>query len=521
MKQRELSGRGSAVEDSSKKTQKRFCSQCGTPVRDNEKFCRECGALLKSVPVSEESASKEHTSAQNESSEQQTAASSSGPASATAAASAGTASAKTESASTSATSETASTFTPSDPAPAKEPENVFEALGWDAPDPQQLKSIQAGKRKKLSPRTFIILVVVAVIALPMALFGGCTACGVFDDDITYEDDSPHKLYWPYSGLAQMLPEPDAEYGDIEKDKNSDFRATVEEVQPEYFADYAKECQAYGFSLNVTQDETSFSAENDEGCALHLTYSEDNMRMKIKLTAPTVRVRVEVECDEASSEDYDIWVVIDDDWQGTIRKGESDIYDLDLTSGKHTLRIESEDNYEVYGTMPFTVSGECALTFSANCKKDRVKITLVQESGDATVGDEVAAGDETAAETTNGASASSSASKPADPDKVTYTKVNAKQLMDDVANDADKAKQDYYFEYVEVTGVIDSIDSDLSYVTIVPKKGTYFYNVMGFTQDKDQEKALKKYAEGDEITLRGQITLVSQLLGYSMDIYEIL
>ena len=91
----------------------------------------------------------------------------------------------------------------------------------------------------------------------------------------------------------------------------------------------------------------------------------------------------------------------------------------------------------------------------------------------------------------------------------------------MANDADKAKQDYYFEYVEVTGVIDSIDSDLSYVTIVPKKGTYFYNVMGFTQDKDQEKALKKYAEGDEITLRGQITLVSQLLGYSMDIYEIL
>lgn len=104
-------------------------------------------------------------------------------------------------------------------------------------------------------------------------------------------------------------------------------------------------------------------------------------------------------------------------------------------------------------------------------------------------------------------------------KITYKKVELQQMLDDLSSNALKAEKTYQDAYVEVKGKIKSFDSDGAYVSIEPVKADEwnFESVMCYIKNENQENFLLEKSVGDTITVKGQVTSIGEVLGYSIDI----
>lgn len=103
--------------------------------------------------------------------------------------------------------------------------------------------------------------------------------------------------------------------------------------------------------------------------------------------------------------------------------------------------------------------------------------------------------------------------------VKYTKVSAKTLINALEKNAATAKEKYLDEYLEISGVVRNIDADLDYITI-SSNSTEWDTIQCYINNKDTEKKVKKISKGDKIVVRGQISSVGEILGYSLYITEI-
>jgi len=103
--------------------------------------------------------------------------------------------------------------------------------------------------------------------------------------------------------------------------------------------------------------------------------------------------------------------------------------------------------------------------------------------------------------------------------VKYTKVSAKTLINALEKNAAAAKEKYLDEYLEISGVVRNIDADLDYITI-SYNSTEWDTIQCYINNKDTEKKVKKISKGDNIIVRGQISSVGEILGYSFYITEI-
>ena len=104
--------------------------------------------------------------------------------------------------------------------------------------------------------------------------------------------------------------------------------------------------------------------------------------------------------------------------------------------------------------------------------------------------------------------------------ITYTVYTVDKLVEDLRANALKAEETYQDQYVELTGRINGIDSDGSYISIEPVNDRYtLLWVQCFLKDDAQVEAVKDMAVGDVITVRGQITDIGEILGYLMDVAE--
>ena len=103
--------------------------------------------------------------------------------------------------------------------------------------------------------------------------------------------------------------------------------------------------------------------------------------------------------------------------------------------------------------------------------------------------------------------------------ITYKKYTAKKLMNDLEKNALKAEEDYNDQYVRITGILGTIDSSGSYITIQGDE----YDIIGiqcYVKDDKQLDQIKKLSAGDKIVVKGQITDVGEIMGYSLDIDSI-
>ena len=105
---------------------------------------------------------------------------------------------------------------------------------------------------------------------------------------------------------------------------------------------------------------------------------------------------------------------------------------------------------------------------------------------------------------------------------TYSKVSVDDLEDALENNAAAAKDTYKGKYLEVTGKLGTIDSDLKYIGLDSlTKEIDFSGIHCTIKDSQTKEVVKSLSKGQTIIVKGKITDVGEVLGYYLDIDEII
>ena len=107
------------------------------------------------------------------------------------------------------------------------------------------------------------------------------------------------------------------------------------------------------------------------------------------------------------------------------------------------------------------------------------------------------------------------------EKIEYVKVTKDELDEALKNNAAVAKDTYNKKYVEISGRLGTIDSDLEYISLV--SSTNKWDIIGVhcaLKNKEQRNVVKTLSKDQEIIVRGKITDVGEVLGYFLDVIEI-
>lgn len=105
--------------------------------------------------------------------------------------------------------------------------------------------------------------------------------------------------------------------------------------------------------------------------------------------------------------------------------------------------------------------------------------------------------------------------------IVYTQYTVAEMINDLEANALKAEKKYLDQYVEITGKLQTIDSDGSYISLRPADDPYsFVNAMCYIQDDAQLDKVLEMSTDDTVTLKGKVTSIGEVLGYSIDIIEI-
>lgn len=106
-------------------------------------------------------------------------------------------------------------------------------------------------------------------------------------------------------------------------------------------------------------------------------------------------------------------------------------------------------------------------------------------------------------------------------EITYTAYSVSELMDDLNGNALKAADKYKDQYVELTGRLNVIDSNGKYISIVSTDDEFaILGIQCYIKSEDQKAAVMDMSIGDTLVVKGKITDVGEVMGYSLDIDEV-
>lgn len=106
-------------------------------------------------------------------------------------------------------------------------------------------------------------------------------------------------------------------------------------------------------------------------------------------------------------------------------------------------------------------------------------------------------------------------------QITYTACSVDDLMSDLKANALKASEKYKDQYVEITGKLSVIDSSGKYISLNSINDNFaIIGVQCYIKNDDQKNKVMGMSKGDTVTLKGKITKVGEVLGYSLNIDEI-
>lgn len=106
-------------------------------------------------------------------------------------------------------------------------------------------------------------------------------------------------------------------------------------------------------------------------------------------------------------------------------------------------------------------------------------------------------------------------------QIEYTAVSVDDMMTALDENAMGASDTYKEQYLEITGVLSTIDSSGKYISLLPANDEFaIIGVTCYIKTDDQREAVKSMKTGDIVTLRGKCTDVGEVLGYNVDIEEI-
>lgn len=92
------------------------------------------------------------------------------------------------------------------------------------------------------------------------------------------------------------------------------------------------------------------------------------------------------------------------------------------------------------------------------------------------------------------------------------------MIAELEDNALNASDTYKDQYVSVSGKLDNIDSDGSYINIAPLDDSFTLTfIQCYVKSDEQLETIKSKSKGDPITVKGKVTDVGEVLGYSIDI----
>ena len=107
------------------------------------------------------------------------------------------------------------------------------------------------------------------------------------------------------------------------------------------------------------------------------------------------------------------------------------------------------------------------------------------------------------------------------ENIEYITLTVDDLEQALEDNAAAAKDTYNNKYVEFTGKLSVIDSDLKYISV--ESSTKEFDLIGIhctIKTNEQKEIVKSLTKDEEITIKGKVTDVGEVLGYYVDIVEI-
>lgn len=107
-------------------------------------------------------------------------------------------------------------------------------------------------------------------------------------------------------------------------------------------------------------------------------------------------------------------------------------------------------------------------------------------------------------------------------EIEYLPVTKEELSNALHDNALKASETYKGQYLEVSGYLDVIDSSGKYISLNSGEEDYsFVNVQCYIKSDDQKTTIMDLSKGSSLTIKGKCKDVGELMGYSIDIDEII
>lgn len=107
-------------------------------------------------------------------------------------------------------------------------------------------------------------------------------------------------------------------------------------------------------------------------------------------------------------------------------------------------------------------------------------------------------------------------------KIEYAAYTVDDLVGDLEDNAMNAEDKYADQYVEITGKLSNIDSDGGYIGLEPlsDENFTFISVQCYIKDDNQKDVIKSVSTGDTLVIKGKVTDIGEVMGYSIDIDSI-
>lgn len=186
------------------------------------------------------------------------------------------------------------------------------------------------------------------------------------------------LVWSDSEIASMLPVPTSTTGEITQDDETGFQAYVSNTSIDEFKAYATACADIGFNIDSYDSDKSYSAENSVGYKLSVSYQGNNV-MSVSIDEPEYDVSIEIECVEnLLFSKYDVNVYIDDMFEGTIKHGATEIFELIKTKGSYDIKFVNAEDDSVDAVTQFEVVQDSSIKYKISCSSSQIDVTNLNQ-----------------------------------------------------------------------------------------------------------------------------------------------
>ncbi len=186
-------------------------------------------------------------------------------------------------------------------------------------------------------------------------------------------ESYGEFTWPSTELGSIMPKPDMELiGEIERYSDDYLRIIVANVTSEGFSDYKELCASEGFDVGISSSSSRYSAKDDLGYELTVSYDERDKTMSIKLSASGV---------------YGEFTWPDSDIAKLLPVPESNYGYIDMDSSEYLIVYvaqTTEENYNEYVSLckgvGFTVDYSASSGYYVADNENGYHLTLEYEDG---------------------------------------------------------------------------------------------------------------------------------------------